>query len=156
MKRLIALAALPMLAACGEDPTANTTYTPPEAETTPAVEEPLADAGDPTLVSLSDEDKGRVCRAAIASLNGRDPAIIRVISSDNGLYRVRYTRDDGTVWTNECSVAEGSAQWRMVENGQPGRWRYEDTVRFTVDGPTISINTFMNGEPMTSDTYEVE
>jgi hypothetical protein len=116
----------------------------------------MADLQKAEASPLTAEDKGRVCRAAIASLNGRDPAIIRVISTSDDIHRVRYTRDDGTVWTNECRVGEGTAEWRMVENGQPGRWRTEDTIRFTVDGSTISINTFMGGEPMTSDTYTVE
>lgn len=107
------------------------------------------------LAALSNDDKGRVCRAAIASLNGRDPEIIRVISTDGDIHRVRYTRDDGTVWTNECRVGANTAEWRMVENGRPGRWRNEDTIRFNIDGPRISIQTFMMGDPMTSDTYEI-
>lgn len=87
---------------------------------------------------------------------GRDPAIIRVISADQGIHRVRYTRDDGTVWTNECRVGDGTVEWRAVLDGQPGRWRTEDTIRFTVDGPTIHIQSFMYGEPVTDDTYQVE
>ena len=111
----------------------------------------------PEPVALSDADKGRVCRAAIASLNGRDPAIIRVILAQADINRVRYTRDDGTVWTNECRVADnGTAEWRMVQNGQPGRWRNEDMIRYAVDGASINIQTFMGGEPITNDTYTVE
>lgn len=151
MKRIVVLAGFSMLAACGDGKTEAEQFA--EAVTPIEIIEPVPD--QPTA-ALSDADKGRVCRSAIASLNGRDPAIIRVISASNDIHRVRYTRDDGTVWTNECRIGNGTAEWRMVENGQPGRWRNEDTIRFTVDGPTISINTFMGGEPMTSDTYTVE
>lgn len=108
----------------------------------------------PTVV-VADADKGRACRAIIASLNGRQPDIIRVISHEGDQYRVRYTRDDGTVWTNDCIVGNGNAQWRMVENGQPGRWRNEDTINFTVDGEKIDVQTYMNGEPVTSDSYTI-
>nr|WP_315025435.1 hypothetical protein [Brevundimonas diminuta] len=157
MKRLAALSALTMLAACGDaDQQARENLT----ESTAELQEATANARallppEPTPVSLSDEDAGRVCRAAIASLNGRDPAIIRVISTNAGIHRVRYRRDDGTVWTNECRVGNGTAEWRAVMDGQPGRWRNEDTIRFTVDGSTINIQTFMGGEPVTNDTYEV-
>lgn len=120
----------------------------------PATTDKTVDA--PTSV-VGPAQKGRICRAAIASLNGRDPSIIKVLSSANGITRVRYTRDDGTVWTNECRVADnGYAEWRAVQNGQPGRWRDEDTIRYSVDGTSISIQTFMGGELVTDDTYEMK
>jgi hypothetical protein len=80
-----------------------------------------------------------------------------VVSNADGINRVRYTRDDGTVWTNDCRVSDdGSAEWRAVQNGQPGRWRDEDTTRYTVDGTSISIQTFMGGELVTDETYGVK
>jgi len=154
MKRLLAFSTLAFLAACGEtdqDARENLTQSTREANAVVKEARALLPPAD-----LSAADRGRVCRAIIASLNGRDPAIINVISSDGDLYRVRYTRDDGTVWTNECRVGNGTAEWRIVENGQPGRWRTEDTIRFTVSGSTVSVQTFMGADPMTSDTYEIE
>lgn len=161
MKRFFAVAALATLTACGNSTDTSSSTTPEEAGNAVAADAAATAAANPPApavetVSLSDADKGRVCRAAIASLNGRDPAIIRVISTKDDIHRVRYTRDDGTVWTNECRVGNGTAEWRMVQDGQPGRWRNEDTIRFTVEGSTINIQTFMSGEPITNDTYEVE
>lgn len=156
MKRLAALAALILLTACGQserDQESARELSEATRELGEAVDQARLLTGEP--VSLSDDDKGRVCRAAIASLNGRDPAIIRVVSNEGDTYRVRYTRDDGTVWTNDCRVGDGTAEWRMVENGQPGRWRSEDTIRYSIDGASVSIDTFMGAEPMTSDTYEI-
>lgn len=162
MKKLLAAAALLSVAACGgqEEPE----QPQPPAHT--GVEMAAFDGAPPNYTampapapaasSLSVADEGRVCRAAIASLNGRDPAIIRVISTSGDIHRVRYTRDDGTVWTNECRIGDGTAEWRAVQDGQPGRWRDEDTIRFTVDGSTINIQTFMMGEPVTNDTYTVK
>ncbi len=159
MKRLVALGALMVVAACDDGyEQAGRDLTQSTRELNEANEMAAAIRGDvePQPVSLSDADKGRVCRAIIASLNGRDPAIIEVISSQGFTHRVRYRRDDGTVWTNECRVGSGTAEWRAITDGQPGRWRDEDTIRFTVDGPTITVETFSMGELMTNDTYTVE
>ncbi|MDO9607395.1 MAG: hypothetical protein Q7J26_02630 [Brevundimonas sp.] len=154
MRRLVALGSLGFLIGCGDGD-----YDKAAADLSASTAEPnrvTAEAAKLHPVEeLSGEDKGRVCRAVVASLNGRQPDIIRVISNEGDQYRVRYTRDDGTVWTNDCIVGNGTAQWRMVENGQPGRWRNEDTINFTVNGEKIDVQTFMNGEPITSDSYTV-
>lgn len=163
MKRLLALGALGMVSGCGEERPAEPPYFP-EYDAKGAAERAAEGArgeqetarSAPRPVILTSADRGRACRAIIASLNGRDPAIIRVISTDGDIYRVRYTRDDGTVWTNECRVDDGTAKWRMIENGQPGRWRDEDTILFSVEGKSIRVKTFMNGDPITNDTYTVE
>lgn len=165
MKRIIALTALTTIAGCSQEPaptpsevSADEAFAVAMAAADVAAEENDAAPAPKieTVVALSNADKGRVCRAAIASLMGRDPSIIRVISASGGIHRVRYTRDDGTVWTNECRVGNGTAEWRAFDNGQPGRWRNEDTIRFTLDGSTINIQSFMSGELVTNDTYEVQ
>lgn len=164
MKKIIAISLVTLAAACGDadyekaqqdvaDSTAELNGVVAETDALVAPATPIV---QPEPIELSDDDKGRVCRAAIASLNGRDPAVINVISYQGGIHRVRYTRDDGTVWTNECRVGDGTAESRIVENGQPGRWRTEETISFTVDGDTIGINTFMGGEPWSSDRYIVQ
>ncbi len=157
--RLIAIGALVVVAACDdgyEQAQQDLTQSTRELQEANAQADRILGNVEAQPVSLSDADKGRVCRAIVASLNGRDPAIIEVISSEGFTYRVRYTRDDGTVWINECRVGAGTAEWRAIMDGQPGRWRDEDTIRFTVDGSTINVETFSMGEPMTNDTYTVE
>ncbi|QCQ98515.1 hypothetical protein [Brevundimonas sp. SGAir0440] len=158
MKKIIALSFVSVIAACGDGVRSDqveiaNSDTDPTNEAVIASDQALP-ASAPAVV-IADADKGRVCRAIIASLNGRQPDIIRVISHQGDEYRVRYTRDDGTVWTNDCIVGNGTAQWRMVENGVPGRWRSEDTINFTVDGEKIDVQTYMNGEPVTSDSYTI-
>lgn len=156
MRRLAMLAALWMVTGCGDGGEDRA-----RANLVQATKE-LSEANEqarlllPATAARTAADEGRICRAAVGSLNGRDPAIIKVISATNGLYRVRYTRDDATVWTNDCRFVNDLVEWRMVENGQPGRWRTEDTIRYTINGPTISINSFMGGELMTSDTYRID
>lgn len=155
MKRIIMLATFASIAACSENHEKSAGVQAAEANLAAVVAKQEEARQPSSVLGLSNEDKGRTCRAIIASLNGRDPNIIRVISSEGEIYRVRYTRDDGTVWTYECGFGAGVAQWRMVENGRAGRWRTEDTIQFSSDGPKISVNTFMDGEPMTSDTFTV-
>ena len=64
-------------------------------------------------------EASEICRAAIASVMGRDPSIMRTRVVDNIQY-VSYVRpDDGKVWTYRCRL-EGN---RVVWAGEQGRWR---------------------------------
>lgn len=158
MKRLFAMAAFATISACDSGPSDEQVLANADAAiaSTEATLEQMTRETNIGEDILSEADQGRACRAAIASLNGRDPGIIRVVRQSRNFVTVRYTRDDGTIWTNECRVGRTTAEWRMIENGQPGRWRTEDTIRFQIDGPTIKVQTFMGGEPVTDDTYQIE
>lgn len=102
-------------------------------------------------VAMTAEDMGRVCRAAIATVMGRDPSIIRVTATNGNIVDVRYTRDDGTVWSNRCRVESGRVTWAAIENGQPGRWRTEDNITFSADGDQITVTESIMG----TETYTV-
>jgi hypothetical protein len=61
-----------------------------------------------------------ICRAAIASIKGRDPKSIKVALIRDDVFFLTYTRPiDSFVWTYRCRV-EGS---RVVWADEPGRWR---------------------------------
>lgn len=158
MNRLVAIAALFALAGCEQGPSDEQILADADAAiaSTEATLEQLSREIDIGEGVLSEADQGRACRAVIASLNGRDPAIIQVIEQSANYVTVRYTRDDGAVWTNQCRVGKTTAEWRMVENGTAGRWRTEDTVRFQIEGPSIKVQTFMSGEKVTDDVFTVE
>lgn len=157
LRQITAIVALTLLGACVDQNDDKTRFDRDVAAQLARMKQAeAAKQSQPPTVVIADADKGRACRAIIASLNGRQPDIIRVVSHEGDQYRVRYTRDDGTVWTNDCIVGNGTAQWRMVEKGQPGRWRNEDTINFTVDGEKIDVQTYMDGEPITSDSYSVK
>lgn len=155
MKRTLIMIALAGLSACSERHEESPEVQRAEANLAAVISEQEKSRQATPTEGLSDDDKGRVCRAIIASLNGRDPNIIRVISSEGNTYRVRYTRDDGTVWTNDCGFGTGIAQWRMVEEDRVGRWRTEDTIQFSLSGQNISVKSFMDGELVTDDSYTV-
>lgn len=105
--------------------------------------------------TASKDDQRRFCRAAIAALNGRDPSIIRVVSDDGGIVRVRYARDDDKVWTNECRMVGSNVEWRMVDNGMPGRWRTEETIIPSIEGDKVRVILAIEGQIVGEQTYAV-
>jgi hypothetical protein len=63
-----------------------------------------------------------ICRAAIASIKGRDPKLLTVSLIRDNVFFLTYTRPiDSFVWTYRCRI-EGN---RVVWADEPGRWRNE-------------------------------
>lgn len=114
----------------------------------------LSGCGGPAP-SVSDPDLGRICRAAVADLNGTSAAVIRVTEVSGGIAQVRYVRaSDGTTWTNECRLQGNRVIWRMLDlsgpGTGPGRWRddpKDEVVTFRMAGSGITIQTEFPGEP---------
>jgi hypothetical protein len=115
-------------------------------------------------VTLSDTDLGRVCRAAIASLNGRDPAIVKIERLELGVAYVRYARPgDGKVWKNRCKAFGDKVIWSTVDldgpGTGPGRWRThpaDENVTFRFEGDEIIITTAFGDGLGTSDRFLVK
>ena len=138
-------------ASCGKPSDREATSTSPaSAEPSPAV-------------VLGDNDLGRVCRAAVAALNGRDPAIIKVERVADGVAHVGYARpDDGKVWKNQCRVEGNRVIWASVDlNGPgsgPGRWRTDaedEVVTYVLDGGTVKVKiTYSDGSAEPEKAYE--
>lgn len=116
-----------------------------------------------TAPALSVSDIGRVCRAAVAALNGHKPAIMKVVSTEGGLVRVRYSRpSDGKVWTNECRIDGERVIWRTVDafgaGSGAGRWRTDpadETVTYKLEGPTVQITTSYSDGSASTESYTV-
>jgi hypothetical protein len=82
----------------------------------------------------------QVCRATIAAVMRRDPAIIRVArTTDEGVVYVTYARpDDGTVWTQRCRFEGAKVIWAT----STGRWRThpaEDVITFSSTASSLTI-----------------
>src|ERR1700730_2274661 len=80
-------------------------------------------------------EREAICRAAIASVKGRDPKLMKVALIRDDVFFLTYTRPiDSFVWTYRCRI-EGS---RVVWADEPGRWRNEpkdDKISFeAIDG----------------------
>ena len=153
---LIAFGSL-ALAACGGSP--ETSSNQPPTETASADELTSPPVAPVQAVNLSQSDKGRICRAAVASINGRDPGIIQVTRTDGNIVQTRYTRDDGTVWKHQCRIEAGRVVWAAIDvNGPgtgPGRWRNEDEILYSLDGDKIHIRQSEMGELIADDTFTV-
>jgi hypothetical protein len=92
----------------------------------------IADAEDETTT-------GRVCKAGIALIMGRDPAIIRVDRFTNGVAYLRYTRpDDGTVWRYKCKL-EGA---QIIWGADDGRWRThpdDEVITYIINQDSVVV-----------------
>lgn len=126
---------------------------PPKAAPAPVTTSP---------VGLSDGDLGRVCRAAVAALNGRDPAIIKVERIEDGIAHVSYVRpNDGKVWKNQCRADGNRVVWASVDlNGPgtgPGRWRTDaedEVVTYAVRANTVTVMiTYSDGSTEPEHVY---
>jgi hypothetical protein len=73
-----------------------------------------------------------ICRAAIASVKGRDPKLMKVALIRDDVFFLTYSRPiDSFVWTYRCRI-EGS---RVFWADEPGRWRNEpkdDKISFEI------------------------
>lgn len=103
---------------------------------------------------FSESDAGKVCRAVVAVLNGRDVEIIRVYKFEKGMPYVSYKRpDDGKVWKNRCKFDGNRVIWSGVDipgyGPGPGRWRdgpYDEKIVFEIrEGGVLLIMTYDDG-----------
>lgn len=112
-------------------------------------DEAAVNNGPTAKAPISTRDRARACRAAIADLNGRSPSIVKVVSDDGEIVRVRYKRpDDGKVWTSDCRFDGTTVMWRAVDAFGPGsgtrRWRdnpADEKITFSIDGSKVTITT---------------
>ncbi|WP_156402422.1 hypothetical protein [Caulobacter sp. Root1472] len=131
--------------------------------TAPSPRDPIAAQYAASTAAAKQAGVGRICRAAIATVMGRDPSTIKAApapdaTTDQGMtVRTRYTRaSDGTVWRNECSVAGNRVLWAAVDaDGSVGRKRLEDQIYFRAEGHNITIQLEMDGQRVSEKTYLV-
>jgi hypothetical protein len=82
-----------------------------------------------------------ICRAAIASITGRDPRIMRITRINGDTLFLSYLRPiDNFIWDYRCRI-EGN---RVIWASEPGRWREgpkDDKVSFEIigDGEQLRI-----------------
>jgi hypothetical protein len=89
-----------------------------------------------------------ICKAGIAETFGHSPSIMKVLSNEGGIVRIRYNRpDDGKRWTNDCRVEGNRIIWRTVDafpGDGPGIWRTrpsDEILTFEIKGKRIVLNT---------------
>lgn len=79
------------------------------------------------------------CATAIGVLMSQDPRSMTKRELDESNFSVSYKRDDGTRWEYRCEVKSDRLRWQTVENGQAGRQRLEDDLRYTVADGIMTV-----------------
>ncbi|MFO1014520.1 MAG: hypothetical protein U1E50_12235 [Caulobacteraceae bacterium] len=152
---LIALAST----GCGRPEPAGPEPAPPAPEAVASKAATSASAA--AAAGLSAAELGRVCRAAVAAINGRDPSIIRIVRSEEGMAYTEYARpDDGKIWKNRCRTDGDRVIWSTVDldgpGTGPGRWRNDpadEIIRFKIDGRAVTISQDFGDGSVISNTY---
>ena len=94
---------------------------------------------------LSDEDAKTLCANYIGKIFGHSPSIIstELLKKDGGFFiKASYRRSsDNSMWDNVCHISGDTITWAGLNNGEPGRWRYEDdaTIYYSSDLKTFKI-----------------
>lgn len=111
---------------------------------------------------LTASELASVCKAGIAETFGQPIAIMKIVSNEAGIVRVRYNRpSDNKRWTNDCRVEGNRLIWRSVDafpGDGPGIWRTrpaDEVVTFKVSGNEVVLETtYPDNEPVTA-TYNL-
>ncbi|NIJ31639.1 hypothetical protein FHT00_003626 [Sphingomonas insulae] len=148
-----------MLTACGGSPTPTSRNDAETGDIGNLMSDPFANGTPPaTTVAATTPYAVEACKAAIAALNGRDPATMKGKKLADDLVHVSYIRpDDGKRWQSRCRIDDANhltwAQFDAFGDGQQGRWRTEDTVEFSVEGKSLHVKVSTEGELMSDETY---
>lgn len=113
----------------------------------------LVIAGCDKKPNLGDFNQTAVCTAAIASIMGQHPSIIRAEKFSEKVTSLSYVRPaDGTQWNYRCML-EGD---RVVWASGNGRWRNsgsDEVVSFLVKGRSLTISQRFSDNSSDSKTF---
>ncbi|MAZ21554.1 hypothetical protein [Roseovarius sp.] len=94
------------------------------------------------------------CRAFAASFGGYDLDIVEGGIGSDGYARAAYLRpSDLTKWAYACKFEEDKLIWAADENGQLGRWRTEETIRYLIDDNEVVIQQIWSDGSVSEDSY---
>lgn len=95
----------------------------------------------------------QICKAAIGTLMGQEPKIIKILKNDAGIIDLSYIRPaDGTRWSYRCKLDGNKVIWAVDQ----GRWRVgadDEIVTYSfVSGGIEVVDTYSDGSS-TKETY---
>ncbi len=100
---------------------------------------------------------GQVCKAAAASMFGRDHKIMKLDKVESGIAYVHYIRkDDGTRWAIKCKLINDQVMWASDNPDSTGRWRdnpADSVVKYSVSGKKLTISEVYSDGSSTDNTY---
>lgn len=103
-----------------------------------------------TEVVRGDFSDQQICKAAISTIMGRLPSIIRIASSSGGVTYLSYIAD-GTKWDYRCRIQGNNAVWAA----EPGRWRTEDDIQYSVSGTRLVVSELYSDGSSNRKVYEI-
>lgn len=111
-------------------------------------------------VQASEVTVGQICKAASASMFGRDHKIMHLDKVESGIAYVHYIRqNDGTRWAIKCKLIGDQVMWASDNPDSTGRWRddrADSTVKYSVNGKKIIITEAYSDGSSTSNSYPLK
>ena len=112
-----------------------------------------------SLQAKADDSKvlGKVCKAAVASIFGRDHRIMKLDKTADGVAYVHYIRpDDNSRWAVKCKLDEGRVIWASNNADNSKRWRtdpLDDVVKYSIEDTTLTITQEYTDGSSSNDEY---
>lgn len=104
-------------------------------------------------------DVGQVCKAAAASMFGRDHKIMKLGKVKSGIAYVNYVRqNDNTRWGIKCKLIGDQVMWASNNPDSLGRWRDEpadSVVKYSVNGNELMISEIYSDGSSTENSYPI-
>ncbi len=114
-----------------------------------------------SLQAKADDSKvlGKVCKAAVASIFGRDHRIMKLDKTADGVAYVHYIRpDDNSRWAVKCKLDEGRVIWASNNADNSKRWRtdpLDDVVKYSIEDTTLTITQEYTDGSSSNDEYKL-
>ena len=101
-------------------------------------------------------DENKICKAGIAKIMGRNPAIIKIDREEGGSIFLSYVRqDDQTKWKFKCKIENS----RIIWGADNGRWRThsaDSKVTFKVSNNSITVTDLFSDGSSSKETFVLE
>lgn len=108
----------------------------------------------------AEADVGQVCKAAAASMFGRDHKIMKLDKVKSGIAYVHYIRqDDKSRWGIKCKLIGDQVLWASDNADSSGRWRddpMDSVVKYSVSGKNLTITEAYSDGSSTKNTYPIK
>jgi len=114
-----------------------------------------------SLQATADDSKvvGKVCKAAVASMFGRDHKTMKLDKIDDGIAYVHYIRpDDNSRWAVKCKLDGDRVIWASNNADNSKRWRtdpLDDVVKYSIKDKTIKITQEYTDGSNSSEEYPI-
>ncbi|HHQ6628666.1 TPA: hypothetical protein ACSTL1_000077 [Serratia fonticola] len=108
----------------------------------------------------AEADVGKACKAAAASMFGRDHKIMKLDKVKSGIAYVHYIRkDDNSRWGIKCKLIGDQVLWASDNPDSIGRWRddpMDSVVKYSISGGDLTVTETYSDDSSTKNTYPIK